>query len=605
MTAMSRVHQPAGTTARAPAVRRGSRQGSVLALQRSIGNQAVKQLLQRQPTIEERLSTIAKGLKAADLIDDVKAAGVEPGDIHKPLHVKPADVGSDSGLRPGLNIAGAIPGGAGETGFVGPDCDRADCDATPHKPGCHCNYLGDSLPANAPDPLPRIAIAISASMFAQGDDAVRETLRHELEHATHAQKLLTTQAAWRASLKKAGKPVPKSPGAAERDMLAFAKRQKLTDAELALLTGYTEGKTFDTELLAYLQGFMEAFPNTPPPSPAVFKTTMPIAIEQLRGAADHAWSAADDSVKTLARDRLGTFYGGLAADKQALLRDWLFYLHYRAGTKWAATAKDPEATAANYVYGAFNRHLKYLEWLLDIIGEKEFAAHKLSAPTNQSKVTGITLPKESKAVKVGSGVAKVFVEAQYTFGSQSSKHGISLSYDGPDAGDMRWLQFIWREVVPDGGKGVPGKTVHQAKEYPLTTEPSEPSQIGWNVDSATYIGGPESAFMQMDAAVNRTAGHLQIFDEPSGPYPEHVKQAFQATGSGGGGVTGRAHLVQFLVRGREVLLRAEETFEYRYDNAKDNPEGKPSFVSAKPASAIDPGARDRLHQMYKELDYLP
>jgi hypothetical protein len=415
--------------------------------------------------------------------------------------------------------------------------------------------------------------------------------------------VLNVQARWRASLK--GTHVPNAEDVAQSHLFSFAKG-KLSDADFDLLVGGTTGNYADTELLAYLAGFMATMVSAPPPDASGFVSgKMPRALEQLSGPLRHNWGLTEKPVRALAKSHLQDLYAHLPAAQQDRVRDWLFWVHLRATTPWPAAAKGPDADAARLVFGVFGKNPDYLEFVMEAIGEKEFAAHKLPAPANQSKVNGITLPKPSQAVKVGSGVAKVFVGVQYTFGSQPAKHGISLSYDGPDAGDMRWLQFIWREVVPDHGTGVTGKSVHQSKEYPLTTQPSEPSQIGWNVDSATYLGGPESAFMQMDAAVNRTATHLQIFDEPSAPFPEHVKLAFQAPGLGAGGVTGRAHLVQFLVHGQDVLLRAEETFEYRYDKVTDNPEAKPSFVSAKPATAIDPGARARLHEMYKDLDFIP
>jgi hypothetical protein len=557
----------------------------VLALQRSIGNHAVRQLLQREPTNEERLSQVAKQLGAPSMVDDVNSGGVQPADIHVTRRLQKD---KDDGIRQGLNIAPNI-GGAGRTGFV-----RRDG-----------TYLGDILPADAPDPLPQIAITLDPDLFTQGDDAVRTTLRHELEHAMHAQLLLRIQAKWRASLKEAGKRVPTSENAAETQLFAFAKGQKLSAAELDLIRGDTTGNTADTELLAYLEGFAMAFAGTPAPDPALFsKALMPLAIEQLRGAAEHGWGGADDVVKTVAKDRLAKFYRALDASKQDLLRDWLFYLQYRATTAWPSPATGAEATAAKVVHNVFGGHVTFLEWLLGIVGEIEFAAHKLAAPSSRTPVKVSSRPKESGKVKVGAGEVKVFTGVGYTFAGESRSHGISLSYDGPDASEMRWLQFIWREVVPDGGKGITGTSTHQGQTYPLTTEPTEPSQIGWNTDSATYLGGGASAFYEVDNAVNRTDKQVEMFDEPSAPYAADVKQAFAARGSGGG-VTGRAHLVQYLVHGKEVRLRAEEVLDYRYEGETGTPDAKPRFVSAQPATAIDPGARARLHQQFKDLDYLP
>jgi hypothetical protein len=124
-------------------------------------------------------------------------------------------------------------------------------------------------------------------------------------------------------------------------------------------------------------------------------------------------------------------------------------------------------------------------------------------------------------------------------------------------------QFIWREVTPDQGQPISGNLYHQGQAYPLTTNPSEPSQVGWNTDTATYLGGPQAAFYQMDDAVNRSAGKLETFDEPSAP---SVADAHAPCVS-------RAHLTR--------------------------------LISAKPVSAIDGSPRARLHAQFNELDYLP
>jgi hypothetical protein len=168
---------------------------------------------------------------------------------------------------------------------------------------------------------------------------------------------------------------------------------------------------------------------------------------------------------------------------------------------------------------------------------------------------------------------------------------------------MRWLQFIWREVVTDQDKRVPGTVRHQTAEYPLTTS-TEPSQIGWNTDTAWYGRGPQSAFYEIENTVNRTPESLQMFDEPAPPYDEFVRAAF-AVQPAPKAVTGRAHLVEYLIKDTEVLFRAELVVEYKYKQPTDKPDAEPKLVSAQLASAIDPGARARLHQQFKELDYIP
>ncbi|MFL5860760.1 MAG: hypothetical protein ACJ780_08285 [Solirubrobacteraceae bacterium] len=333
--------------------RREAGQASVLALQRSVGNQAVRQLLQRQPGRAEMLSKLAKELNAATLVADVAAGGVEEKDIGYARQIQ----AGKSGVKPGLNIVENL-GARGRTGFVAGDG----------------TYLGDTLPAATTD-LPRIAISIGRQAFEEGEGAVRAVLRHELEHAMHDQLLILVQRDWRESLKKARKALPQAETDAERQLFAFAADDKVTSvhgklspAEMALIRGNTRGHLAETELLAHLAGFMVAFETTPPAGPrGILGVSMAPALEQLRGAAEHGWGEADAKVKAEAKDRLVAYYKSLAADKQLLLRDWLDYLRERAARKGPDRATDDEATAARYIANVFGPHREFLEWMLRAI----------------------------------------------------------------------------------------------------------------------------------------------------------------------------------------------------------------------------------------------
>jgi hypothetical protein len=313
-------------------------------------------------------------------------------------------------------------------------------------------------------------------------------------------------------------------------------------------------------------------------------------------------------VKAEARDRVVAYYRSLAPAKQVLLRDWLLFLQFRAVTAWPKGAGTPDARAAAIVHDAFGGHTDFLDWMLEPIRDLVFkdAALPATAPHNAVALARGPRPTAAASDSVGSGKVTIRIDSPFTFTGDGAKrdHGISLLYEGSDAPQARWLQFIWREVVPDGGKGISGTGVHQGVSYPLTTDPTEPSQIGWNTDTATYRGvGGEGAFYEKDNAVNRDKGSVEMFDEPSSPYSGDVTKAFAASASGGG-VTGRGHLVQYLVKGKDILYRAEIVYEYRYAAASDNPPGQPKLVSHGKASAIDPGARARLHQQFPQLDYL-
>jgi hypothetical protein len=569
----------------------------VLALQRSIGNQAVQQLLQRQPTRTEMLSKAAKDLHAAALVFDVAAGGVEEKDFGYARQiltgVKPDTTAK---IKPGLNIVENL-GARGRTGFVAADG----------------TYLGDTLPA-ATRELPRIAISIGKTTFEEGEGAVRATLRHELEHAMHAQMLLLVQRDWREALKKAGKALPKSETDAEKQLFAFAPTDTVTSthgkpspADLALIRGATTGHLAETELLAHLAGFMAVFETTPPVGPVgVVGGAMAPALEQLRGAAKHGWQGVDDKVKAEAKDRIVSYYKSLPSDKRLLLRDWLLYLHLHVTTPFPDAATD-EARAAKYVRSpdVFGPHREFLEWMLRAIREVELAARSLPAPDSRTTAEVTRRPKAAATVKVGAGTVHVYTDIGYKVTDTAKRHGFSLSYEGTDAPQVRWLQFIWREVVPDGGTGVSGTWHHQTSEYALTTQPGDQSQIAWNTDTATgyRAGEAASAFYELDNSINRDSRHVEMFDEPSSPYQSMVDDAFKATRAGGR-VRGSAHLVQYLVKGMDVLFRSEIEVDYSYAHATDNPDAQPKLISAGKASAIDPVARARLHQQFNSLDYL-
>ena len=535
-----------GATARAVVARE-----PVLTLQRRAGNRATAQLLQREPSNVSRLAKAARQLGLA----------VEERDIHTALRVQ---MGKDDGVRPGLNIVANL-GTHGRTGYVDPSG----------------RYRGDFLTRTRDGALPAVAIMLGPQPFAEGDDGVLATLRHELAHAEHDRTLLGWLGRWRS--------------AGSGDFLAWMRRQKASPVDLALAGSGTSGRAVETELLAHIEGFAAVFDKTPPPSTsAVLGSSLPPAIDELRGAASRGWTGVDPAVKTAAEKRVAELYRGFDASRQALLRDWLFYLHYRATTAWPKDAKDDDARAAGAIWRSFNPHVAFLEWLLGIVAGIEFAAHPLPGPAGREAVKVLKRPAPARTVKVGSGKVRAYADVGFQFGGESRSHGISLSYEGPDASEMRWLQFIWREVVPDRGQPAAGALYHQSQSYPLTTDPSEPSRIGWNTDTATYIGGAASAFYELDNAVNRSAGKLEMFDEPSASSAD-LRTAGVA----------RAHVVQYLVKGRRVLLMAEFVIEHRFGHLGGGPSTKAKFVSLQPATAIDPGPRARLHAQFKELDYLP
>lgn len=357
---MPRITQPtrARTTAAVAARPGGALAGlepshhPVLALQRAIGNQAVRRLLLRDRDDTATLSKVAKELGAAALVNDIAASGTEPGDFGFARQIRN---GQKDGIKPGLSLVANL-GARGRTGFVAGDG----------------TYLGDTLPAATVD-LPHVAISIGKQTFDEGENAVRGTLRHELEHAMHAQLLLVVQRRWRDSLAKAKRTLPTSEAQARKELYAFAAGPnaspgggKLAGYQIDLIRGDTEASLSSTELLAHLAGFIQVFETTPPADPsAIPKGLMPPAIEQLRGAAQHGFAGASDKVKAEARDRVVAYYRSLASTKQALLRDWLTFLRSGATTTGSKGTGTADARAAAIIHDAFAGHTDFLDWMLE------------------------------------------------------------------------------------------------------------------------------------------------------------------------------------------------------------------------------------------------
>jgi hypothetical protein len=176
---------------------------------------------------------------------------------------------------------------------------------------------------------------------------------------------------------------------------------------------------------------------------------------------------------------------------------------------------------------------------------------------------------------------------------------MSLKYEGSDAANAHWLQFIWWEVVPDVGAHVGGKLFHQDQQYELTTDPNRPSL---NTDTATYVGGVETAFYERENTAIRGPTSIEIFDQPDPP-DFAIRDAF-ARKPKPGSVTATAHLIDYLVDGPDVVFRSEIDFDWTFSGPDDKPAATPHVKSAAPAHALDPGPRARLAQQFPGLDYL-
>lgn len=174
-----------------------------------------------------------------------------------------------------------------------------------------------------------------------------------------------------------------------------------------------------------------------------------------------------------------------------------------------------------------------------------------------------------------------------------------LIYTGPREPDMRWLQFIWRQLmVKRRGKETARKMRihHPSGGYELTVDPKRRPR--WNADSSST----RQPFYEEDTTAIRRSGVLAMFDLPSS-MQQTVEKLFAST-SPPDSVVSRFHAVTYLIDGMDVLYRAEIEYEWNFTSAREPPLDFIMSGSAKNAG-LDPQHRARLALQFPDLDYLP
>jgi hypothetical protein len=594
-----------------------------LALPSAIGNRAMVRLLQRRPPGTDVIKSLGAQADPKDykqtrtggippLYADVAAlaqagkmrdvAGTAEKDV---TAVDNATVGKKN-VKPGLNLVRNLSG-KGETGFV-------DADGI---------YRGSRLPVTLDGQLPKIAIMLAHEAFNHGKDSAVATMRHEMEHAGHLQLLVDQLDKWRKAVKAKSASATLTDAAARTAFDKWVAAQTgISKVDRALIaadkdaTGNTAKAAWDraTEILAYAEGFMTTMHLGAQQPSLKLAIDYPGAIEQLHGLAKR-WGSADKDIRTATLERLRDYYEKVLDDTQRKgFRDWLWFLvDFASETPEGLTGDD--LRAARKIANDFKAYRDFLRELLTIARKFEFAANKPADLGNKKPVeikkAGAALTK--KPVKVAGGEVELRKDVDYkiTFSEttpsggtisdvQERAGGVSLQYKGSDTQNTRWLQFIWREVVaefPDGTKvAQPGSLTHSGQSYELTRDRNKRS---YNTDTATK----KSAFYEQDNSVNRSAGELTAFDLPD-PRDDFATKPFKEAKKPKQ-VVSTAHLVDYLVRGDEVLFRAEIDINWTYATETDKPKPVTTLQSAGKADQLDPAMRRKLREQFPKVDYLP
>src|SRR4051794_16219160 len=243
----------------------------------------------------------------------------------------------DEGYAPGLNLLlGSGGSKAGTTAFV---------DAG--------GRFGIDFDSAVKAGTPRIAIRLFSSSFKDDKLTTLRVLRHEMLHARHHEQAI--------------------------DSLGGAKTQPRTAVDKVLVREIRQGGSANTELLAYVEGFMTAFELTdPPPGPKD-----PLFIDLL-GALDtgtiDTWRSADESVRDEALGRLREYYcDRLDASHRAAFDAWVAWLD-------AQVAKDAQALATGGAGGATATAKRNAERMFDhfTAGMKEVAGRSCPVPARRA-----------------------------------------------------------------------------------------------------------------------------------------------------------------------------------------------------------------------------
>jgi hypothetical protein len=351
-SARSRRAREVAERAAQPPVRSGPGSGAIIRLQRTLGNRGTRALLRSPRETDPQfaaLTTVGSkgGLDAAawkekvvaakqalrehkledatalyiELYQDLaRTAGAEAiPDVGSgyPINVAAAD---DTGYKPGLNL---VLGSGGSRGGSTAYIDAAG------KFGARLSLSGGASQG--------IAIRLFGGSFSEDKALTLDILRHEMTHAKHLTAARESAAKWA----KAG-----GTGGSDK-FVAWLKRNRkgLSDADVAIFEETARGGTANSEVLAYVEGFMTVFHLIDPPPPIDHPIYMEL-LGVLETTKVLPWRSADKGVRDLAVARLERYYSeSLDGDHRAAFNAWVQAQAKRAADDEAALKAHSNAAA--------------------------------------------------------------------------------------------------------------------------------------------------------------------------------------------------------------------------------------------------------------------
>jgi Domain of unknown function (DUF4157) len=230
--------------------------------------------------------------------------------------------------------------------------------------------------------------------------------------------------------------------------------------------------------------------------------------------------------------------------------------------------------------------------------ELAYALYLLNAP--KPTTTTMTTPiAATGAEKAADNVPGGKISARLgdsVAGFAESDNMFSLDYTGGLANETRWLQFIWREILPTDAAGKTTPLVDPITTtggtYNLTDDPAHPN---YNTDT----GSATSPFYEAEFFSGRTADSTTIYDQP-GSVDKKVQDQFAA---GATKVVSRAHFNTFLIRDFRPMEQVAITVEWTYTSAALPP--RVQTVDDKGAcTALPEGMKKRLVAQFPAYSYI-
>lgn len=237
---------------------------------------------------------------------------------------------------------------------------------------------------------------------------------------------------------------------------------------------------------------------------------------------------------------------------------------------------------------------KYKWWKVKVsrgahVGQEGWVMATLLTSVYTVKDAGTTQTDKIGAGEVTVGTGQTIDADGAAFGDNM----FSLTYQGKDADKMRFLQFLWREIigVDDKGKASPQTatfTNSVGRSYELTqggtgSSYGTPTKANWNTDTA-HATDP---FYEAGGAADRTADSATMMDQP-GAAVGNVTKAFD---DGAKSVVSRAHFSTFLVKDeKEVQSKTNIHVEWKFASkaeATGSPKGKHTAATGA-AAALSP-----------------